>query len=251
MARGRLLSLLLAGGVTAGCAADNNDGAILVLKNVHADTTCTFTGLLTEASIPHGSLDILIPTDYLFTAQMESRIVATDAQVDTRTIITRAAKVDVAFPNSTLFTAAELADMQKSGLTHFRSNVSTPILPNDGVADGTFVLIPAALAQKVLEKSGVTGVSDAPFRIEAEATFTIEGDLSGATVTSQPFTYGVTLGNNVSIVPNPPACSTSAGGTTLRTGYACNPLQDGAVDCCTSTSGTQVLLSCPSTQKTN
>ena len=230
----------------AGCAADNNDASILVLKNVHADTTCTTTGLQTETSIPHGSLELLIPSDYLFIAQMESRIVAAAAQVDTRTIITKFAKVDVSFPNSTLFSATELADMQTAGLTHFRSNFSTPILPNDGISDGGFVLIPSALVQKVLAKSGITSVADTQqFRLEAEATFTVEGDMSGTTVGSQPFTYGVTIGNRTAIDILPQACPVAAAGTTLATGYACNPLQDGVVDCCVnSQDGT---LSCPAT----
>jgi hypothetical protein len=234
--------------VLGGCTADSNDSSILVLKNVHPDTTCVTTGLITEASVPHGSLDILIPSDYLFIAQMESRIVATDAQVDQRTIITKFAKVDVAFPNTTLFSAAELADMKTAGLTHFRSNFSAPVLPNDGISDGAFVLIPSALVEKVLAKSGLTGFNDfTEFRLEVEATFTIEGDMSGSTVNSQPFTYGVTLGNHTSISILPAQCPV-ASGATLRTGYACNALQDGVVDCCLDTNG---LLNCPAPVKTN
>jgi hypothetical protein len=244
-----LAAVLVGGTAVAGCAADSNDSSILVLKNVHADTTCTTTGLQTETSIPHGSLDILLPTDYLFIAQMESRIVSAVAQVDQRTIISKFAKVDIAFPNSTLFSAAELADMQTAGLTHFRSNFSTPILPNDGIADGGFVMIPAGLAQKVLAKSGLTGFTDThSFRLEAEATFTVEGDMSGTTVNSQPFTYGVTLGNFTSISILPQVCPVAATGTTLRTGYACNPLQDGVVDCCLNSDGS---IACPATTKTN
>jgi len=163
-------------------------------------------------------------------------------------------KVDVAFPDSTLFTAAELAAMQSAGLTHFRSNFATPILPNDGTSDGGFVLIPSMLVQKVLDKSGITGIDDDhEFRLEAEATFTIEGDMSGATVNSQPFTYGVTLGNRTSIAPNPAACPVSIKGTTLRTGYACNSLQDGVVDCCVDrdAAGNVTSMSCPALTTTN
>lgn len=235
-------AIVLAGLGVAGCAADNSDGSILVLKNVHADTTCATTGLPTEASVPHGSLDILIPSNYLFIAQMESRITAATGQIDQRTIVTKFAKVDVAFPNSTLFTAAELADLQTQGLTHFRSNFSSPILPNDGTSDGAFVLIPAGLVAKVLAKSGVTGPTSPSFRLEAEATFTIEGDMSGTTVNSQPFTYGVTLGNNVTVSILPELCPVPATGVTVRPGYACNALQDGIVDCCIDKAGG---LNCP------
>jgi hypothetical protein len=31
----------------------------------------------------------------------------------------------------------------------------------------------------------------------------------------------------------------------VRNGYACNPFQDGVVDCCTTGTGTETTLRCP------
>jgi hypothetical protein len=214
--------------LVGGCVADSGDGGILVLRNVVADTMCATLGNATEASRDHGSLDLLLGTGYLFVAQMKSRITALAGQEDQRTIITSGANVDVAFPGSTLFSDAELAELKSSALTHFKSPFSQAIFPNGGLSDGFFTIIPAELARRVLLKGGRSN----QFHVEAVATFTIEGDMSGERVTSQPFSYAVTLGNEVSVNLLGPCPRPSA--TMLHTGYACNPAQDGLIDCCGS-----------------
>jgi hypothetical protein len=232
--RGRALVALLGGclvGCTVcclgGCVADTGDGGIFVLKNVRAESGCVASAMESEAAISHGTLDLLLPSGYLFIAQMKSRITALAGQEDQRTIITSGAKIDITFPGSQLFSDAELADLKASGLTHFKQLFTAPLAPNGGIIDAGFELIPAALAARVAAKADLTS----PFRIEALATFTVEGDLAGQHVTSQAFAYPVTLGNNVS-VNVVGACSSLPQGFTPRTGYSCNPAQDGVVDCC-------------------
>lgn len=230
--------------LVGGCVADSGDGGILVLRNVVADTMCATLGNATEASRDHGSLDLLLGSGYLFIAQMKSRITALTGQEDQRTIITSGANVDVAFPGSTLFSDAELAELKASALTHFKSPFSQAIFPNGGLSDGFFTIIPAELARRVGQKGGMSR----QFHVEAVATFTIEGDMSGERVTSQPFSYAVTLGNEVTVnvlgtCPRPSA-------TMLRTGYACNPAQDGLIDCCGSRVDGVIVagsLACPAT----
>lgn len=214
---------------TGGCVADSGDGGILVLKNVVADAMCTTKGDNTELARTHGSLDLLFPTGYLFIAQMKSKITALAGQEDQRTIITTGAKVDIAFPGSQLFSAEELAELSDMGLTRFKSPFSQAIFPNGGLSDAGFVLIPAQLTQRIATKIGPTSSS----RVEAIATFTIEGDMAGATVTSQPFSYPITLGNGVALNVIT-TCPLPRGSAMPRTGYACNLAQDGVVDCCAS-----------------
>jgi hypothetical protein len=221
-----------------GCLADGSDGGILVLKNVHADETCTASSSETEVAVGHGTLDLLLPSNYVFIAQMKSRIMALDGQEDQRTILVQGAKVDIAFPDSSLFTAAELGDLQASHLTRFKSLFSAVLVP-DAIQDGSFVLIPAGLVQAIAAK---TDFSKA-VRIEAVATFTIEGDMSGTTVVSQAFTYPVTIGNSVT-VNVPGTCDLPKSFGMPRVGYSCNPAQDGIVDCCRGPSGNLV---CPAT----
>jgi hypothetical protein len=218
-----------------GCAADSGDGGILVLKNVRADVDCTSTSLSTETSVPHGSLDLLLPNDYLFIAQMKSRITALDGQEDQKTIITSDAKIDITFPGSTLFSASDLTTLHDSGLTHFKSLFTAPLAPNGGISDGGFTLIPLALVQAIAAKAAATD------RIEAVATFTIDGDMSGENITSQPFTYGVTIGTGIGI-NIAGTCPLPASFGMPRAGYSCNPAQDGGVDCCIQTNGS---LLCP------
>lgn len=218
--------------LVGGCVADSGDGGILVLRNVVADATCSTLGNAAEVSRSHGNLDLLLGRGYLFIAQMKSRITALAGQEDQRTIITSGANVDVTFPGSTLFSEAELADLKSSALTHFKSPFSQVIFPNGGISDGFFDLIPGELVRRIAAKSDLSKL----VRIEAIATFTIVGDMSGETVTSQPFSYAVTIGNEltVKIVGTCPRPST----TMPNTGYACNAAQDGVVDCCATRSGT-------------
>jgi hypothetical protein len=212
-----------------------------VLKNVHPETGCMVTAAETELGVGHGSFDLLLPGGYLFIAQMKSRITALGGQEDQRTIITSGAKVDITFPNSTLFSDAELADLKASGLTHVKQLFTAILTPNGGITDAGFELIPSALIERVAAKADLTK----SFRLEAVATFTVEGDMSGQNVTSQAFSYPVTIGNNVS-VNVAGTCPLPKDFGKPRTGYACNMAQDGTVDCCDK-AGT---LMCPATVST-
>jgi hypothetical protein len=221
-----------------GCTADSGDGGILVLKNVLADATCKVTASETEAGISHGSLELLVPSGYQFIAQMRSRITAFAEQLDQRTIVTSGANVDIAFPGSTLFSAAELAELQAMALTRRKTLFTAAIRPG-GLTDAGFELIPAALTARIKDKAG-----DNPIQIEAVATFTVVGDMSGQEVTSQPFSFPVTIGTG-EVMNIAGACPLPRSFGMVRNGYACNPFQDGVVDCCTTGTGTETTLRCP------
>jgi hypothetical protein len=239
LARAALLAMTLVT-TLGGCVADGQDGGIFVLKNVQAEDGCKVTAMDTEVGISHGSLDLLLPNGYLFIAQMKSRITALTGQEDQRTIITTGAKIDITFPNSQLFSADELANLKASGLTHFKQLFSASLPPNGKIADAGLEVIPAALTQAIARKADLT----TPFRLETVATFTVEGDMAGQTVSSQAFSYPITIGNNVSV--NVVGTCPLPKGSTPRTGYSCNPAQDGVVDCCDK-AGTLV---CPATVST-
>jgi hypothetical protein len=236
---GHRSAVLVAAAALSGCvAADGSDGGILVLKNVAADSMCKVTVSETEIGISHGSLELLVPGDYLFIAQMKSRITALTGQEDQRIVFVRGARIDIEFPNSMLFSADELAQFKSMGLTHYESQFSASISPNGGLTDAGFSLIPGQLAQKVADKLGRGN----PARVEAVATFNIVGDMSGAEVTSQRFSFPVTMGFGV-VFRNVGTCPLPTSFGMPRTGYACNAAQDGIVDCCTAATG----LTCPAT----
>jgi hypothetical protein len=196
---------------------------MILLANVLADDNCTTTAG-TQTVISHGSLDVLVPSGYLFFAEVKSRITALVGQEDQRTIHVTGANVDIAFPGSTLFSAAELTDL--GILTHFKTPASGPVLPG-GTSTVQLEIIPQPLVERIAAKVDLSK----RFRIEALVTFSVVGDMSGEHVSSQPFTYAVTIGNQVSIniTGN---CSAQPTGFMPRTGYSCNKYQDGIVDCC-------------------
>jgi hypothetical protein len=232
--------------LVGGCLADGADGGILVLRNVVADEKCATLGSPTEPTRSHGTLDVLLGTGYTFIAQMKSRVTAIDGMEDQRTIITSGANIDIALPGSTLFSDAELTELRNMTLTRYHSPFTQVIQPNGGVSDGSFTLIPEGLIERILFKLDLTK----PNRIEAVATFTVEGKMAGDTVTSQPFSYAVTIGNelNVNVIGDCPV----AQGTMPRTGYACNAAQDGVVDCCATRNVNGALdlttLRCPAVE---
>jgi hypothetical protein len=233
MERGIVTLSLVA--VLGGCTADSGGEGMLILKNVRADATCTVTPAETETFISEGRLDSRFGTGYLFIAQVKSQVTALTGQEDQRTILMTDAKVDLTFPNSTLFSATELADLRMRGVTHFKQLFTAPLTPNGGLTDVGFELLPQAVVTELAAK-----VKGAP-PLQVVATFTIDGDMSGATVTSQPFTYPIAVGDG--LTTNLHSCPLPVG-TTVRTGYACNPAQDGVVDCCSTPSG---IPSCPAT----
>lgn len=229
--------------VSAGaCVADSGDEGILVLKNVAAAEGCTFDGTEAEPSITHGSLDLTLGTGYLFIAQMKSRITALDDQIDQRTVITNGANVDLTFPSPSTLSDSEIAGLESAGLMKYRQLFSAPLLPNGGIADAGFTLIPAAVTRAL---SDLAATKEQPFEVEALATFTITGRMSDGDVASQPFAYPVTIGvgQTVNVVGQCPLPM----GTDVRPGYTCNPGQDGVVDCCME--GT--ALRCPATVATS
>lgn len=232
--------------VLGGCTASSGDEGMLILKNVRADTTCMLVSPSeTETFVSEGELDsrpdLENPRGYLFIAQVKSRITALAGEEDQHKIIMSDAKVDLTFPGSTLFSAAELAMFRTTGVTHFEQLFSAPLAPNGGLTDVGFTLIPASTIAQLAPKVNAAQSS----MLEIVATFTIEGDMSGATVVSQPFSYPVTIGTGVT-TDVLGKCDLPMG-TTPRTGYACNAIQDGIVDCCTTAAG---LVRCPATVST-
>jgi hypothetical protein len=231
----RLAVATLAAATLGGCTADGGeDGAILILKNVAPASGCVTTAAADELFISHGSLDSALSHGYLFIAQLKSRLSALPGTEDQRMILISGARIDITFPGSALFDAAGLADLKARGLTHFRQLFSAPLSPNGGITDVGFELIPGTLVQAMAAQAG------GPFDVETLATFTIEGRQAGNDVQSQEFSYAVTVGTGRSVV-NHGACPITGD---VRPGSACNPTQDGVVDCCTEGG----VLLCPGTK---
>ena len=222
----RAIACLIGLGLAAGCAANGGDEGLIVLRNIIASATggsCVFTGTASETGLAQGALDVSLMQGYEIAPQIKSRITAVTGQEDLRTILVRGANVDITFPNSTVFTTADLADFKSRALTHFMAPFSGFIPPNGGTADIPFEVIPAELAVAVAAK-----------KIDillAMASFQVVGDLGGGEVTSQTFHFPVTLVNGGFTIDNGP-CLLLASSFMPRVGNPCFPGQDGPTDCC-------------------
>jgi hypothetical protein len=221
-------------GLGAGCAANGGDESILVLRNIFPPSTggCTFTSTSMEIGLPQGSLSVPDSVGsgvgYQVVPQLKSRITAATGQEDQRTVLFRGANVDITFPGSSLFSAAELAAMKASTQTHFMIPFSGFLPPNGSLADAPFELMPAELMATVMAKPGFAGVL-------ALASFQVVGELGGGDVTSQTFQYPVSLSMDTFVINNG-ACSALSSKFVPRTGgNPCNIIQDGKTDCCTDT----------------
>ncbi len=224
-----LVALSLASTLGA-CVAENGDEGIIILKNVSPAPNCVLMSSESELFISHGTLDSdpRYVSGYEVFPQMRSRITAVLGDESKRTIITRGANVELSFP----YNDPGLPD----GFTRYRSLFTAPISPNDGLTDGAFTLIPLDIAREIAKTAG-TG------QIEILATFRVDGTMSGEEVTSQAFSFPITMGPGAVNVPGPcPLAITEA--QVINNGNSCNPQQDGQVTCCTQSNG---ALLCPAT----
>lgn len=237
------IPLTLLAALGAGCVDDSSDGGIFVSKAVAVGETCSFSSTATEAFLPHGVLSVFSTGGYQLFPQMTSRITATDTQIDQRTIILQGARVDIEITDDELAGELDLQQLQDDGITKFQSRFTAPLLPNGGVTDGaieaiTPELIDAIAAVRPDLKN--TASNREVFRTELLAHVTVFGDMAGDEITSQKFTFPVTLCNDCVVNILGP-CDLPAG-TTPSEGNACNAFQDGTVDCCVEATG---ALTCP------
>jgi hypothetical protein len=223
MVRLALVPVLFVGVV--GCEANGGDEGLFVTKNVAPQgTTCIFTGAETEPFFSHGAVTTQLgPTAYFINPQIKSRITALDTETDQKTVITTGADIDISFADSSIASGID------DSLLHFRQVFSAPIAPNDGITDASFVLLPQDLI------TALTPAGAEPFETEVIAEFTIRGNMSGNDVSSNKFTYAVTVGNDLIVhnVGDPVMglCPAQTG-IAIRTGNPCNIAQDEDVDCC-------------------
>lgn len=223
-----------------GCTASGGDESILVIKNVVGTAAssggCTLSSSDTELGLVDGAFDVTAGVGYQFVAQLKSRITAAVGQESQRTIFTRGANIDLTFSDPTVFSAAELADLNTKNLLHFMSPFSAPIAPNGGVTDVPFELIPVQLADALASKMNLG-------RLVILASFTVVGDLAGGDVTSQKFSFPVTV---MPLLNDLGPCSGVSATFMARSGNPCSPLQDGVVDCCTRLNNrNETILVCP------
>lgn len=244
----------------AACVADSGDEGFVIRNNlaVESTTACELDASATAPFTSRGTLHLDSPVPYVLTPLIQSRLTAAMGQEALRTVALRGARVDLAIGPITVedaagnvtfscaaeganacYSATELAALADTGVTKFRSLFSAPLPPNGGLAATTFDVVPTAVLREIRRKVGALAAGSS-LNALVVSTSTAYGDLGGKEITGLPFVYPVTVCTDCVIAVRG-ACSALDADFEARTGNACNPFQDGIVDCCTS--GTSLV--CP------
>jgi hypothetical protein len=238
-----MLRLLTLSAVLALAAcANSGDEGMIVLNNTAVTDTCTLTGQSTQPFLAHGQIYAKSPNGYLLTPLIQSRVVMTDStDVSQRTILLTGANVELSVESVTIehpdgsFSngSVTLAGQQAQFSTLFSGS-----LPPAGTVNVGFDVIPVQTMRQILTSSGASATDK--MTAEVLAKVTILGTLDGDKLSASPFQYPISVCNNC-VVVNTGVCPMPLG-SKPRTGNACNPFQDGTVDCCTDASNNLV---CP------
>lgn len=251
MNRPCLIFLVLAGGLLAGCADTGDEGFVVRNNLAPEDDSCSFTASATAPFVTRGTLSTRSATAYLLTPLIESRIVAAEGQENLRTVSLLGAKVDLEIGPITVedaegrvtfscaaegatpcFGEAERAALATAAITKFRQPFASPLPPNGGLTSAVFDLVPTAAVREIERKAGAIPAGG---RLTALvlATATIHGQLGGSELDGLPYVYPVTVCTDC-VVNVVGACADTPSSFDPRPGNACNPYQDGVVDCCSS-----------------
>jgi hypothetical protein len=221
---------------------DTGDEGIYVLNNTAiTGETCALTGSPTQAQIGHGTISVYSPTAYVMTPLIQSRIQTAENVDDiSKTIQLRGADIRLTLKAVSIERGGQFMntnpEKEYPGFSVLFSGSIAPAASVNAFVD----LIPPATLRSIAADSGADLSTDS-LNAEVQAEVVIKGDLGGDSVESQPFFYPVTVCNDCVIVNNG-ACPMTI--TAPRTGNACNPFQDGTVDCCVDASNN---LICPGT----
>jgi hypothetical protein len=219
-----LAGALVAALLSAACTDAGT--TLIVLQNQEPGDGCTVSADRGAAFIPRGHIDARAEDGYLFTPLVQNVAEATsnDSQ---RILFVEGADVDL----SGDFTA-------DGSLTSFSQAFSGSLLPGD-LASFAFIIIPEQLVTQ-LGDSLAEGAS-----VPVDAEITVFGTVDGGDVESQVFHYTVDVCDGCTTV-NQGDCTALPDDFTAETGGNCQPLQDGSIDCCTSSGGDLV---CPAVKE--
>jgi hypothetical protein len=230
--------------VAVGCADEAGDGALRIIRNEFVDETCSVTGAATALGRPRGIIEVVSPNDYVITPVVQNYATSSSGKYTSqRTAFLEGARVDLEFTDPTLFTAAELTQMQTDGLTKFSSPFSAAVLPDNSTSGTIFSIIPTQLLAKIAPQLSVTRPS-----VTVTARMRVYGQMGGGEVESESFFFPVQVcdsripGSSCVISTLKTACTPIAD---PRIGNPCNSFQDAPVDCCQE--GNAIVCPTPAT----
>jgi hypothetical protein len=222
----RLAYIAAAAASLLASACTDAGNTLIVLQNQVPGDGCTVSADRSAEFIPRGRIDAAAEDGYLFTPLVQN--VATATENDNQRIL-----------------FVEGADVTLSGdfeaddsLTSFSQAFSGSLLPGD-LASFAFIIVPEQLVRDLGEALPDNG------EIAVNAEITVFGNVDGGDIESQPYKYTVDVCDGCTLIDNGP-CTAIPAEFEGSTGGACQPLQDGQIDCCTSSDGELV---CPAVQE--
>ena len=241
MAHPRILSWLPLVALAGACVENNADSGMVILKNIAPEDGCAVSP---ESTTFRGSGTIQADSraGYLFTPLVRNDLATVEGENTTaKTIFVTGAKMTIAFYDPDLFTAAEQTQFQTDGLTRFLVPTSGTIDPDGGQSTFHLEIVPPELLTAIRAK-----LTAAAPHTGLDVSVQMQGTRSGDSLASNTFRYPVTvcLDCAVQLVGD---CASLPSSGTYRAGGACNPVQDGVVDCCTDSTGGLVCPAVPAT----
>lgn len=230
-----------------GCADDAGDGALRIIRNqaLGDDGGCVVSSQLTNNGRSGGAIEVSSPADYVLTPVIQNFATSQSGRFTSqRTAFLEGARIDLSFANPDLFTAAELAQLGEDDLLKFSVGFSAAVLPDSGTAGVGFAIVPAELLRRIQPKLAAAGNTTV-----VNVRLRVFGEMGGGEVESESFFYPVTVCDSTKVpcvIASTFPCK-ATGVPEVRKGNACNPFQDGPVDCCLDASST---LFCPGTAGT-
>jgi hypothetical protein len=215
----------------AGCVADSGGEGFVILNNTAVTgDSCSLTGATGQPFLAHGQINTASPSGYLLTPLLQSAITDDTGNTLQRTIQLSGANIELTVEAITITHAdGSITNGTPPALTgtegKFRVLFSGSLPPN-GTANVAFEVVPVQTMRTIIESAGA-GSGDS-VNAEVKAVVKPDGTMGGDRVDGSPFTYPISVCNDCVIVDRG-ACPFMG---TVRTGNACNPFQDGPVDCC-------------------
>jgi hypothetical protein len=245
---------LAATAALVGCKTNQGDNAVLIVHNQVPQANCVLTADSSSGSRSAGIMDLdlwhvgQVAFGYELTPLVENFSIADLSNNDLvrrRTAIVQGAHVDITIGGTTL-SSSDISSLDAAGLLHFDSRFSGSVPPNQGFATFGFEVIPPgvfdAIKTKFATLEQMPNASIPP--VDMLVQVVIYGTVNDGSFETDPFTYPVTTcdGCLTNILGN---CTNLPSGGMIRTGGACQLLQDETIDCCIDTTKTNSPLLCP------
>jgi hypothetical protein len=222
-------SLLL----TTGCLAPDGDESFIIRDNLATagDGTCAFTATLGAPTLSRGLIDDRTTLSYIMTPMFESRVIAAEGRESLRTIQIEGAEVTVELGPISIMDAdgnVTVDDFFDDSI-QFTTLFSSSLSPNGGLALGTLDAIPLEAINLVRNQAG----PDVRYTAQAVAVVKAFGSYYGGDIESQEYRYPVAICNDcIGFTLIGPCDTANPAATPLGGTNGCNPLQDGAIECC-------------------